>query len=756
MSILFSLGRIAVVSLLSLLVSVGLLISAQDTNSIGVRMVRIPAGTFRMGDLSGDGDPDERPVREVSITREFLISETEITVEQFQEFRTDYQDMGPFPGYACGMSWEDAVAFCDWLSRKEKRNYRLPTEAEWEYVARAGSTAAFAAGDAPLAGGQANRFGVKNMESDAPEWVLDWYGPYPGEAQVDPVGPAGGTARVIRGGGIMGPYDRGPSGFTPRYRRDANRASVTPTFRGRHAVGFRIVQAPPTRTPSAVVRPPRWGQSVRQSGAPVKAGPDPRRPWFRQRRMLPIPPEDAESDTIAAAGFGPGVLGHNHSPAIAVTPNGDVFVIEFSASSSSTEYLPNTSFIALRRRFGSEEWEMPDVFYDFADVNDQSPMLWNDGGTLRFFGGGIGLDGVPFRMQVSRDNGARWTLPEFPLLRGPVGGLTPQPITNAFRDAAGRMYVAMDGIGGESLLWMSDDEGRTWVDTGGRTGGRHTTFVVRKDGAILGLGGKNTNIGGFMPQSLSRDGGKSWTVTKSPFPALGSNQRPFMMRLASGRIFFASDWQDRRGNQPAGITQRGAFVALSDDEGVTWRMKSVPGALPHEAHVLPKRTGWAVDYHGYGTLGYAVAAQGPDGLIHLITSMNHPAQEFEMNETWILQAETPAVSDGSGRYLLNGPEILSYPGGARQYEVVWRNGVKTGAEIYWSEDGRKLWEWQRQAGGDDTWIQYWPNGNRKHVSHWRDGLCVGNAIAYDPAGNVGTRYEFENGDLKRAVSKAGS
>ena len=73
------------------------------------------------------------------------------------------------------------------------------------------------------------------------------------------------------------------------------------------------------------------------------------------------------------------------------------------------------------------------------------------------------------------------------------------------------------------------------------------TFVVRKDGTILGLGGKVTNIDGFMPQSISRDGGRSWTVTKTRFPALGSNQRPIVIRLASGRLFFASDWQDRRG-----------------------------------------------------------------------------------------------------------------------------------------------------------------------------------------------------------------
>ncbi len=721
---------------LALAVSLAVSSPVGDVNSIGIRMVRIPAGKFRMGSAAA-GDPDERPAHDVTISGEFSISETEITVGQFQEFRADWQDAGMFSPSTSGVSWEDAEAFCAWLSRKEKRHYRLPTEAEWEYAARAGGDGPFAAGESPLEPGQANRYGVKNMESGVAEWTLDWYGPYSVEAQTDPVGPAGGTARVVRGGGIMGAYEKGPSGFTPAYRRDTNRASIAPGFRGRHAIGFRIVEAATPATAPVPVTARLWGQFVKQGGTPGTAGPNPKRPWFRQRNLLPAPPENAEADAIAAAGFDPGVMGHNHSPGVAVMPNGDVLVVEFSASSSSTEYLPNTTLVAVRRRFGSDEWDMPDVFYDFADVNDESPMLWNDGGVVRFFGGGVGLNGVPFRAQVSRDSGATWTVPEFPLLRGPIGGFTPQPITSGFRGRDGKMYVGMDGIGGESLLWASDDEGRTWVDTGGRTGGRHTTFVALKDGSILGLGGKNTNIDGFMPQSVSRDGGSTWTVSKTRFPALGSNQRPFLMRLASGRLFFASDWQDRRGKKPAGITERGAFVALSDDEGATWRAKTIPGTLPHEAHVLPARKGWAVDFHGEGTLGYATAAQGPDGLIHLITTMNHPAQEFEMNEAWILTdqavlaaetgggkrvrssmagAEWSGVITASGRYLLDGVETWRYANGSKQYEATWKNGLKTGVETYWDEAGRKRWEWRREPGGDVIWTQYWPDGSLKHVS----------------------------------------
>ncbi|MBV9082747.1 MAG: SUMF1/EgtB/PvdO family nonheme iron enzyme, partial [Acidobacteriaceae bacterium] len=576
-------------------------------------MVRVHAGKFRMGNerltdarklgqYEGlrNGDYDERPVHEVTISHDFYMSETEVTTEQYVRFRMDYQEMGPFPPYVTGVSWSDAVGFCEWLSKKEGRPYRLPTEAEWEYVARAGSSELFASGgDAPLKAGEANSFGLKNMESEAAEWVFDWYGSYDPQPQVDPVGPSTGWARVVRGGGIMGPYAKGASGFAAYYRRNANRASIAPEFRGRHPIGFRVVQGAMPKTTPVETDPQLWHQFVKSASVASTTTVDASQPWFRQRPMLPIPPEDEDPETIAAAGIDPGVFGHIHSPGIAVMPNGDVLVVEFSAPSTTTEYLPSTTFVAFRRRFGSEEWDMPSVFYDFADVNDQSALLWNDQGVVRFFGGGVGLDGVPFRSEVSKDSGATWSIPEFPFLRGPIGTVVPQPITSAFHGPNGRMYLASDAIGGESLLWASDDGAKSWFDTQGRTGGHHTTFVMLKDGSILGMGGKNTNIEGFMPKSISRDAGKTWTVTKSQFPALGNNQRPYMMRLASGRIFFASDWQDREGKQPAGITEHGAFVALSSDEGKTWHIKTIPGALPHEAHVLAKRNGWAKDYHGY-------------------------------------------------------------------------------------------------------------------------------------------------------------
>jgi len=584
---------------------------SEFTNSLGIKMIRVRAGVFRMGNalptdpkllkqspVMTDGDWDEKPVHEVRITYDFYISETEITAKQYADFRQDYEDMGPSSPYATGLSWEDAVAFCEWLSRKECRPYRLPTEAEWEYACRAGTTGHFHSGEQPPPSGEPNAWGIKNMHTDAAEWVLDWHGPYPDEPQTDPVGPRTGYARVIRGGGLCGPYLGSSTkypiyGRLPYYCRSANRASMAPQWRGRHNVGFRIVQAPlPTPPPRELPLNP-FAQLVRQTNPHVLVGPDPNRPWFRQRDVLTIPPANATEAAIRAAGLPPGVLGFNHNPALTVCPNGDVLAAFFSAPVPHYEDLTSVCILATRLRFGSDQWEPPWVVFDFADIKDIAPALWTEGETLYLFAGGSGLDHMPFRWRVSTDNGASWGPVHLPLIHGPCGGYFPQPIARGFRGPDGTWYLPCDGLGGESLLWASRDNGLTWFDTGGRTGGRHSVCAVLKDGSFLALGGKASHIDGYMPQSISRDGGRTWTVSKTPFPWVGPNQqRPALVRLASGRLFFAADWQNAANESLPGVTNRGAYVALSDDEGKTWRIKSLPGVLPNFRWLFRDRPGY--------------------------------------------------------------------------------------------------------------------------------------------------------------------
>src|ERR1700722_17446135 len=753
----------------------------------GIKMILVHKGRFKMGNdlptdpakllqpkMLLDGDYDEKPVHDVTISNDYYMSETEITWQQMGHFRMDWQDTGRNHPYATGMSWEDANAFCEWLSKAEHKNFRLSTEAEWEYAARAGSTTLFAPGDRPPADGQTNAWGLKNMNSGPAEWVRDWYGPYSIEPQTDPVGPKSGWARVVRGGAIMGEYGKELAGSVPYYRRTANRPSIAPEYRGSHPIGFRIVEASVPSTPPTLVQPPFPTEFIKQSFTSVKVAPDARKPWFRQRPLLTIPPEHLPQEELAAAGLDPALCGHNHSAGATVCPNGDILWVAFSSAIGESEYAPNTVFVVSRRRFGSEHWDLPELFYDFADVNDQSPLLSTENNTVHLYTGGVGVNGIPFRFQSSADSGATWSPVRLPLLEGPVGGYSTQPITSSFRGKDGTLYMASDAVDGESMLWATANNGETWRDTGGRTAGRHTAFVMLKDGSILAMGGKNTNIDGFMPRTVSRDGGKTWeTPVKTEFAALSSNQRPTIIRLASGRLFFASDFQNREGVQPAGLTERGSFVALSNDEGRTWHIKPLTSALPHEAHILAK--GSRGDRHGYGTLVYTIATQGPNGLIHLISSMNYPSQEFEMNEAWILsdapasnaaptsgakeihgeqryqngkmQASWTGKIDSNGNYQLSGPEKWFTEDGKLQYEVTWRDGNKTGAEVYYSATGQKIWEWRHDPSGQATWTQYWSNGNKKHESTWKDGKCIGAASAWTPAGELLHTYQFLDGRL---------
>lgn len=209
--------------------------------------VRIPAGNFTMG--STNGENDEKPVHDVVISRSFEMGKYEVTQEQWEAV------MGNNPSYFKGdgrlpverVSWEDVQQFISALnSRSRKYIYRLPTEAEWEYAARAGSRGDYAGNLDAMAwygsnsgskthsvgGKQPNAFGLYDMHGNVYEWCSDWYGNYSSGTVTDPSGASSGSYRVFRGGGC---------GSDAALCRLADRNISTPDNRGNY-LGFRLLR----------------------------------------------------------------------------------------------------------------------------------------------------------------------------------------------------------------------------------------------------------------------------------------------------------------------------------------------------------------------------------------------------------------------------------------------------------------------------------------------------------------------------------
>jgi hypothetical protein len=480
--------------------------------------------------------------------------------------------------------------------------------------------------------------------------------------------------------------------------------------------------------------------AVKQSVAQAKLGPKAGVPFFTVRFAFPIPPANATNTVDGAlAGVDPAVFTHNHSPGFEILPNGDALAVYFSTPPGKAEADPSTSFVQARLRYGSEEWDMPELFLDFKDVNDQSALLWQDGNRTWFFGGGRGVTPwMPFKIATSTDSGASWVL-SLPQLDQAAANFTAQPITSAFRGSDGAIYMAMDGDGAESFLWRSADNGVHWHDMGGRTSGRHSVIVPLNDqGNLLSIGGKNSSTNGFSPMNRSSNWGKSWSAaTPSSFPPLGTAQRPSMIRLTSGNLLYVGDSYLHKADKPPPADWKfgdSCFVALSTNNGASWHIKPLPVQLPgHQRKNHP-------------TLGYVTARQAPNGVIHLLTTVTQPCLHYELNEAWIwsdagdiapetsggeVKSSTEKYPNGkirsqwsaricpNGRYLLDGTEIDFYESGAKQHEVTYVNGRKTGKEFFWLPDGVKLWNWTHDLKANrSTWVRFWPDGKQKSVSTW--------------------------------------
>ncbi len=234
-------------------------------NSLGMEFVLINPGTFKMG------SPEEEPGRfvgeiqhKVNLTKAFYIQTTEVTQAQWQALMGDNPSSHGRCGDRCPVeqvSWDDAQQFIRKLNEKEGTDqYRLPTEAEWEYACRAGTTTAIPNGPIthfqcnvddnltaiawycgnsqdqihPVAEKAPNPWGLYDMLGNVQEWCRDWFGAYPSDEVIDPDGPEKGSYRVMRGGAWFSPV---------RDVRCASRFGSPPHYKFQH-IGLRLVRTP--------------------------------------------------------------------------------------------------------------------------------------------------------------------------------------------------------------------------------------------------------------------------------------------------------------------------------------------------------------------------------------------------------------------------------------------------------------------------------------------------------------------------------
>jgi formylglycine-generating enzyme required for sulfatase activity len=680
------------------------------TNSIGMKLVPIAPGSFQMGQYGAQTDYkmkkhpeesdrpdwDEKPVHQVNISRPFHIGATEVTVEQYRQFDPEYAKGRGLPDEAAsGISWNKAVEFCQWLSKKEGKGYRLPTEAEWEYACRAGTTTVFHIGD------------------KLPDGFLPWFTGYvyPGmfpwsfyfpdnkaAPEYLPLGPQAESPRLQSDGFPVPDEVRNAANKNQPLLRVAQRqpnawglydmhgnlcewcsdwygayvAGEQTDPRGRSDGDFRVFRDGPHSMLSRLVRSANRGGWIPESNAGifgfrVVLGDIPHGPL-----LLPEPPpknaRQVKQETpgitmqpadepffsgpkpfvkIPQGSFGPLFSSHNHSPGITECPNGDLLATWFSTVLEGATELCNA---AARLRFGQSEWDEASPFWDGPDINDHAPKLWWDGDKTVYH---IARGHSENVIRTSTDNGVTWSKAKPIYPQGETGN-------GLIRTREGVLMITQDvGVS----LYTSSDNGRTWSSRGvhhpkddvrpggkgGRHAGIHAPVVELADGRLMTIGRPHPTpqvevFGGKAPLSYSSDQGHSWTYAESEFPAVTSVQRPVMIRLREGPILlcsFTDQWSEFYKGNRKGMTFKskggqftgyGLFAALSYDDGKTWPDRRLLTPGGPKREVGTMNNGV---FTLSGTMaeprGYLSITQTRDGRLQLITSGNH----YVFNLAWI-------------------------------------------------------------------------------------------------------------------------
>ena len=548
------------------------------------------------------------PLVEIPGTEGLRMGTTEITNAQYEAFAPSHKALRGYKGFSKAddeavilVSWDEANAYCEWLSRKTGRHFRLPTEAEWEFACRAGTTTAYNTGETfpeeqwkvqkntrdkepvslQVAQFAPNAWGLYDMHGNVEEWCLDACSSSRALPSLSsPSSPAPtGDLRAVRGGSHNTPVE---------FLRSDSRSASLPEDRS-VLLGFRIVEPSPAREKS---------QGQAGSIGPV----------FREPVPYVIEPVD-----------GTPFYAHNHQPAVTWTPEGTLLAIWFSTQAEA-----GREMVVLQSEFDGERWTPATLFCKVPGRNmTGSALLTLESGEILHFQG-VGDAGEWKDLALAtrkRDLGGHWSPlryiePEHEVRHQVIAG----PIVT--RD--GRILLCCDaGPDGEAgtSLHISKDGGKTWKDTGSTIAGIHAGIVERADGSLMAFG-RGNSIEGHMPCSVSRDGGYTWEYYPTEFPPIGSGQRLVLKRLQEGPLMLCS------------FGAEGLFAALSYDDGASWPVKKL---LTDGVERTLDGGAWTGSFTMDSThaepKGYLCCTQSPDGIIHLLSSRVH----YRFNLEWIRQ-----------------------------------------------------------------------------------------------------------------------
>lgn len=655
---------------LSLIFNVLFSFAQKDVNSLGMEFAEIPSGYFWMGSEGKGENYDEAPVHKVHITNPFRMGITEVTNAQYEAFDPSHSQYRGIHGLSANdddaviyISYDDATAFCKWLSEKEGKPYRLPTEAEWEYACRAGTYSPYYTGDylpdsflknqqlyrdivpVSLQVGKTdpNVFGLYDMHGNVEEWCSDWYAPYPNKEEIyDPLGSKDGLYKVTRGGS---------HGTPVQFLRSANRMAMIPEDK-HWLTGFRVVQAgyasqgeysEPVPTPDNML-------NVKQdvySWIPYSEA------VFKEPvSYVKVP------DCNSPAPF----YNHNHCPSITWCDNGDLLAVWFSADQENGREMV---ILGSRLRTGNKEWDKASLFFKVPDRNMTGSSVFNTGDSLLFINGVEAAgdwQNLAMVQRSSKDNGQTWSKPK---LIAPEHTKRHQVISGTIKTKSGRLIQAADATpesNGGTAIHISEDGGNTWADpntgilnnfeengTGSNIAGIHAGIVELNDGSLMALGHGDAirNKDGLlrMPMSISKDMGKTWTYRASEFPPIDGGQRLVLMRLNEGAILLVSFthhpyrlknngekgiiFTDKNGVEYEGY---GMYAALSFDDGKSWPVKKL---LTDGKERLLYGEAWTglfqMNENRAEPRGYLAATQSPDNMIHLLSSGIH----YQFNMAWL-------------------------------------------------------------------------------------------------------------------------